>query len=177
MKKTIFLVSIFCTICAIAQSQVNFSAYSPIEYADFIKIFESTGNNDPGMSFFGRTFLRVHAILHEFPRELDDTDIDNIKDTLRSLGFNPNISSQFGYKVEYVFVSNVDWQRETRLVFYIQRIQRQYFDSEYKLNDPIYWFLGFNHFNTFTQRGYFLISDFINEEQFINLGLESTTSP
>jgi hypothetical protein len=155
-----------------AQSQIDFSAYSPIEYEDFIKLFESTGNNSPGMSFFGSRSLRVHAILHEFPRELDDADINNIRNTLRSLGFNPNMSSQFGYKIEYVFASNVEWQKETRLVFYIQRIQRRFFDTEYILNDPIYWFLVFNQFNTFTQRGYFLISDFINEEQFVKFGLE-----
>jgi hypothetical protein len=124
------------------------------------------------MSFFGSTSLRVHAILHEFPRELDDADINNIQNTLRSLGFNPNMSSQFGYKVEYVFASNVEWQEETRLVFYIQRVQRRFFDTEYKLNDPIYWFLVFSQFSTFTQRGYFLISDFINEEQFVKFGLE-----
>jgi hypothetical protein len=155
-----------------AQSQINYSAYSPIEYADFVKIFEATGNNSPGLSLFGTRSLRVHAILHEFPRELDDADIDNVKNTLRSLGFHPDMSSQFGYKVEYVFASNVEWENETRLVFFIQKIQRQYFEKEYTLNDPIYWFLVFTQFNTFTQRGYFLISDFRNEQQFIKLGLE-----
>jgi signal recognition particle subunit SEC65 len=153
-------------------SPIDFSAYSPVEYSDFVKIFESTGNNSPGMSLFGKRSLRVHAILHEFPKDVNNTDINNIKNTLRSLGFNPDMSSQFGYKVEYVFPSRVEWEKETRLIFYIQKVQRQHFEKEYKLNDPIYWFLVFNQFNTFTQRGYILISDFISKEQFIKYKLE-----
>jgi hypothetical protein len=172
MKKMIFFVLMFSIICTITLFPVDISAYYPIEYTDFVKIFESTDKESPGISLFGNRSFRVHAILHEFPREIDDADIINIKSTLRSLGFHPDMSSQFGYKVEYVFSSKVDWEKETRLVFYIQKVQRQYFDKEYKLNDPVYWFLVFNQFNTFTQRGYILISDFMNEEQFVKYGLE-----
>jgi hypothetical protein len=58
------------------------------------------------------------------------------------------------------------WQLhlDIKLIFYIQKVQRNYFEKE---NDPIYWFIVFNRFNTFIQEGYFLVSDFINEEQFI----------
>jgi hypothetical protein len=171
MKKTVFFV-ILLVICTISVFSTDFSAYTPMEYADFINIFKATGDNPPGMSIFGNRALRVHAVLHEFPVELDSDDVDNIKAALTSLGFNPAQASQFGYKVEYVYASNVDWQKETRLVFYIQKIQRQYFENEYKINDTIYWFLVFRQFNTLTQRGYFLVSDFINEEQFVKFGLE-----
>ncbi|MDR1838415.1 MAG: hypothetical protein LBQ93_02355 [Treponema sp.] len=172
MKRKIFIFIIFSVIFTANASSIDFSAYFPIEYDDFINIFKSTGSDSPGMSYFGNKSFRVRAILRDFPRELDNADIDNIRSTLRSLGFNPNMASQFGYKIEYVFASNVDWQEETRLVFYIQKIQRQYFENEYNINDTIYWFLVFNQFNTFTQRGYFLVSDFINEEQFVKFGLK-----
>jgi len=172
MKRKIFIFIIFSVILTANASSIDFSAYFPIEYDDFINFFKSTENDSPGMRLFGNSSFRVRAVLHDFPRELDNADIDNIRYTLRSLGFNPNMASQFGYKIEYVFASNVDWQEETRLVFYIQKVQRQYFENEYNINDTIYWFLVFNQFNTFTQRGYFLVSDFINKEQFVKFGLE-----
>lgn len=168
MKKTMFVTAVFFVICIKAYS-LDVGAYSPVEYADFIKFFKSTKEEAPGMKIYGNTNLRVRAILHEFPKEIDETDINNIRSTLRSLGFPPDRASEFGYKVEFVYPSDVEWQKETRLVFYIQKVQRVYFEREYKLNDPIYWFIVFSTFNTFTQRGYFLVSDFMNEAQFKRL--------
>ena len=172
MKRKIFILVLFSIVVTMNVFSVDFSAYSPIEFEDFIGIFKSTGNDSPGMSFFGSRSFRVHAILNEFPREIDDNDLNNIRSTLRSLGFNPDMASEFGYKIEYIFPSNVYWKEETRLIFFIQKVQRQYFEREYKLNDTIYWFLVFSQFSTFTQEGYFLISDFINKEQFVRYGLE-----
>jgi hypothetical protein len=172
MERKIFILIIFSVLFTVNVSSIDFSAYSPVEYKDFINILKSTDKNPPGISIFGNKSFRVRAILHEFPRELDNADIDNIRSTLKSLGFNPDMASQFGYKIEYVYASNVDWQKEARLVFYIQTVQKQYFEKEYKINDTIYWFLVFSQFNTFTQRGYFIISDFINEEQFLKYGLK-----
>ena len=172
MKKKVSILLIFSLILIPNVFPINFSTYSPIEYEDFIGIIKATDNNTPGMSFFGKKTLRVHAILHEFPKEIDNVDTNNIRYTLRSLGLHPDMADEFGYKFEYIIQSNVSWQEETRLVFYIQKVQRQYFENEYKLNDPIYWFIVFNQFNTHSQTGYFLVSDFINKEQFIKYGLK-----
>ena len=164
--------SIFFLYCAINIFSFDYPAYYPMEFDEFVELFETISkNNHPGLSIFGNTAVRIRAILHEFPKELDDNDILNIRYTLQSLGFNPNMVSEFGYKVEYVYPSNVEWQEETRLIFFIQNVQRQYFEKEYELNDIIYWFAVFKELNTFSQIGYFIVSDFLNTEQFLNLNI------
>ena len=172
MKRRIFILTIFSVIFTMNVTSLDFSAYPPIEYDDFLEIFKYTDKYPPGVTHFRSRAYRVHAILHEFPVELDNNDIENIRSTLSSLGFNPDRVFEFGYKIEYVYSAGVDWQEEAKLILYIQKVQRQYFENEYKINDPIYWFVVFSQFNTFTQKGYFLVSDFINEEQFIGYGLE-----
>ena len=162
---------ILCIVFVTTIFSTNFSAFLPMEYFDFIKLFRTSEDNR-GMIIWGKRDIRVRAILHEFPREIDTSDIENIKFTLKSLGFNQDLASLFSYKVEYVFPSNVSWKKETKLIFYIQEVQRKYFEREYQKNDIIYWFISFNQFNAFSQIGYFIVSDFINEKQFIEYNLE-----
>ena len=165
MKKKIFVI-LFFMIIVMAASSLDIPAYIPIEFADFVKIFKTTRGEGPGIKIYRNNSFRVHANLPEYPREIDASDIENIKATLLSLGIHPSRASEFGYKVEYIYPSDVEWQKETRLVLYIQKVQREYFEKEFKINSPIYWFLVFQRFSTFSQQGHFLVSDFLNEEQF-----------
>ena len=167
MKKTITFFVLF-TIIAVTIFSTNFSAFLPMEFSDFIQLFKTSEENK-GLRIWEKRDIRVRAILHEFPKKIDNSDINNIRDTLRSMGFNPKMASLFAYKVEYVFPSNVSWEKETKLIFYIQEVQRKYFESEYQLNDTIFWFISFRQFNEFTQRGYFIVSDFLNQKQFDEL--------
>ena len=166
MKKIFLILLLF--ICVVTVFSTNFSAFLPMDFSDFIKLFRTSEENR-GMTIWEKKDIRVRAVLHEFPRRIDTTDINNIRDTLSSMGLNPNMASLFSYKVEYKFPSNVSWEKETKLIFYIQEVHRKYFENEYQLNDIIYWFISFRQFNSYSQRGYFIVSDFLNQKQFEEL--------
>ena len=162
------MIIVLCIICVATIFSINYTAFFPMEFSDFIQLF-ITSEENRGMIIWDKKDIRVRAVLNEFPSEIDNSDINNIRNTLSSMGFNPDMASLFAYKIEYKFPSNVSWEKETRLIFYIQEVQGKYFEQEYKLNDTIYWFISFRQFNEFTQRGYFIVSDFLNQEQFDEL--------
>ena len=166
MNKRLIISLLFMIFLTVPIFSLDFDAYRPIDYPEFIQIFKATDSQTPGISIFRRNILRVHAILHEYPKIVDDSDINNLRFAFMNLGIHPDDVSYFGYKVEYTFPSNVEWQEETKLIFYIQNVQREHFEKDFKINDPIYWFVVFNTFNSFSQQGYILVSNFMNEEQF-----------
>jgi hypothetical protein len=173
MKKIIPLFLLIFFVSIITLFSFDYAAYSPIEIEELIEYFKSiSSNNPPGMSVFNNRAVRIQATLLEPPIELNDNDIVNLKSTLQSLGFHPDNSSQFGYKVEYIFPSIVDWQEEIRLVFFIQNVQRPYFERDFEINDTIYWFAVYKQFNTFSQTGYFLISVFLSEKYILEYNIE-----
>ena len=124
MKKYLMLF-IFCIICVVTLFSTNFMAFLPMEFSDFIQLFRTSEKNR-GMIIWEKMDVRVRAVLHEFPKRIDNSDINNIRSTLSIMGFNPNMASLFAYKVEYIFPSNVSWEEETKLIFYIQEVQRKY---------------------------------------------------
>ena len=172
-KPIILLLLIIFFICTMTLFSFDFPAFSRIKMEELVEHFNIiSSNNPPGLSIFNKIDVRIQTILNEFPIELDDNDINNLRSTLQSMGFNPNNVSQFGYKIEYKFPSVVDWQDELRLVFFIQNVQRPYFERDFKLNDTIYWFASYRQLNTFSQTVYFIVSVFLNEEYLIYYNIE-----
>ncbi|MCL2722263.1 MAG: hypothetical protein FWD47_13120 [Treponema sp.] len=173
MKKAVIIILLIFFTCATNLFSFDFPAYSPIDIEELVEYFETISNNNPpGVSFFDNRAVRIRANYLNPPAELNENDIANLRSTLRSLGIHPDNASQFGYKVEYTFPSAVDWQKETKLVFFIQNVQRPYFERDFEKNDTIYWFAVYRQFNTFSQVGYFVVSVFLNERYFIEYGIE-----
>ena len=125
-----------------------------------------TNERPTGTSYYGHKAFRIHAKFPEYPKSLTDNDIKELKRTLSSLGIPVEQYKLFDSKIEYYFKSNSPAAEDGRLTFFIQAVQVKYFKEELKVNDEIYWFAVFNQFNTYKQRGFFLVSDFLNKKQF-----------
>jgi hypothetical protein len=130
-------------------------AYKKVEFKDFINIFNET----PGDSFYGLTKLQMVVDLQNYPIEIDNKDIENIKKVQADAKIDDQkFIDLFKYKIILTYPAVVQYRDKCKLILYIQSELVPYIKNEYKLKDKIKINFIMSYVNTFDQEVYLLVT-------------------